>query len=86
MSRTRKFFYQNRKLQVTASAETDGWAVRLYYEDGRRASQLAYKVSVEVGRVADKMQGSPGDFVEHLMVLIQSDVESGRLRLIQNSN
>ena len=84
MSRNRIFSYQNRKLLVTAAAEPDGWAVRLYFEDGRRASQLAYKVSFEVLRLGDRMQGQPGDFVEHLMVLMQNDVESGRLKLVPN--
>jgi hypothetical protein len=86
MSRARTFSYQNKKLQVMASAEPDGWAVRLYFEDGRRASQLAYKVSFEVLRLGDRMQGHPGDFVENLMVLMQSDVESGRLKLNPNPN
>jgi hypothetical protein len=86
MSRIRTFTYQNKKLHVMASAESDGWAVRLFFEDGRRASQLAYRVSFEVLRIGEQKQGHPGDFVEHLMVLMQSDVESGRLKLIPNSN
>lgn len=86
MSRNRIFSYQNRKLLVTAAAEPDGWAVRLYFEDGRRASQLVYKVSFEVLRLGDQLQGHSGDFVEHLMALLQSDVETGRLRIVPNSN
>jgi hypothetical protein len=84
MSRTRNFSYQNKKLQIVASSEFDGWTVRLFFDDGRRASQLVYKVSFEARRMGDRGQGQPGDFVEHLMVLIQGDVESGRLTL--NSN
>jgi hypothetical protein len=84
MSRMRTFSYQNRKLQVMASPEPDGWTVRLYFEDGRRASQLSYRVSFEVPRIDDRRQGQTGDFVEQLMVLMQGDVESGRLKLSPN--
>jgi hypothetical protein len=88
MARTRKFSYQNRKLEITASIEATGWAVRLFFDDGRRASQLTYSVSIEARRATDRveMEGVPGDFVEHLMVLLQNDVESGRLQLIYNPN
>jgi hypothetical protein len=85
MSRTRAFSYQNRKLQVTASAEADGWAVRLFFEDGSRASPLAYKI-VHEGKVGDAMKGHPGDLVEQLMVVMRSNVESGQIRLIPKSN
>ena len=85
MSRTRAFLYQNLKLQVTASAEADGWTVRLLFEDGSRASPLVYKI-VYQGKVGDTMSAQPGDLVEQLMVLMRSNVESGQIRLIQKSN
>jgi hypothetical protein len=79
MARTRAFLYKNRSFEVRASAEPEGWAVRLF-EGGRRVSPMVYKISYEDDPNA-KMRDHPGDFVEHLMVLMQSDVESGRLRL-----
>jgi hypothetical protein len=84
MSRARVFSYRNRSFQVRASAETDGWAIRLF-EEGRRASPLVYKISYE-GEIDVKMRDHPGDFIEHLMTLMQSDVESGRLRTLPKSN
>jgi len=84
MSRLKEFSFLNRKFQVRASAEASGWVVRLF-EDGRRASPLVYKVSYEEN-IGDKMRDHPGDFVENLMMLMQSDVESRRLRLTPKSN
>jgi hypothetical protein len=84
MSRIRAFSFQHRKFQVRASGEANGWVVRLF-EDGRRASPLVYKVSYEEN-VGDQMHDHPGDFAGPLMVLMQSDVESGRLRLAPKSN
>jgi hypothetical protein len=85
MSRTRAFLYQDPKLRMTASAEVDGWAVRLFFEDGSRASPLTYRISFE-GKVGDTMKGHSGDLVEQLMVLMRSNVESGQIRLIRKSN
>ena len=84
MSRTKAFSYQKRSFQVRASLEADGWAVRLF-EEGRRASSLVYKIFYE-GKIDTKIGDHPGDFVEHLMTLLQSDVESGRLRVPSKSN
>ena len=79
MSRVKTFSYQNRPFQVRATSEADGWAIRLF-EAGRRASPLVYKIIYE-GDTDQNMRDHPGDFVEHLMTLMQSDVESGRVRV-----
>jgi hypothetical protein len=84
MSRTKAFSYQNRSFQVRAALEGDGWTVRLF-EEGRRASPLVYKIVYE-GKSDTKMGDHPGDFVENLMTLMQSDIQSGRLRVLPKSN
>jgi hypothetical protein len=84
MSRVKTFSYRNRVFQVKASSETDGWAIRLF-EAGSRISPLVYKITYE-GEIDAKMHDHPGDFVEHLMALMQSDVESGRLQVLPKSN
>jgi len=80
MGRERTFSYQNQKLQMVASAEPDGWAVRIFFEGGYRASPVVYKIYYE-GSVRDNMKGHPGDFIEQLMVLMRSNIESGQVKL-----
>jgi hypothetical protein len=85
MSRSRAFSYQNRKVEMVASAESDGWAVRLFFEDGSRASSIIYRVIHEMN-IGGKMPSNSGDFIEQLMVLMRSNVESGQIQLIRKSN
>ena len=82
MSRMREFSFHKRSFQIRATAEPDGWAIRIF-ENGRKVSPLAYKLVYE-GEIEQNMRNHPGDFLEHLMTLMQSDVESGRLKIISS--
>jgi hypothetical protein len=85
MSRTRIFSHQSQKIEMAASAEADGWAVRLFFEDGSRASPIVYRVFYE-RNVGGKMPSNPGNVIEQLMVLMRSNVERGQIQLTQQSN
>jgi hypothetical protein len=82
MTRPPVFFnVGDRLLQVAAVQESDGWAVRIYDDKGRRVSPIVYRVDYET--VADAaMGGVQLDLVDNLMKLLKDEAETGRLKLL----
>lgn len=76
----RNFSHEGRNLEVRAVLAQDAWRVRVY-EGDRPVTGVVYSVSYET-QVGASLQSVPGDLVDELMNIAQSDVEQGRVQLI----
>ncbi len=75
----RDFTFEGRKLTVKAEPLHDGWKVSVL-ENGEPAHGFAYSVSHEILQDA-ALTAVPGNMVEQLMDIAQSDIEEGRVKL-----
>jgi hypothetical protein len=79
MMDSRDFLFSGRHLSVRASAFSEGWRVRIYAGD-QPATAVIYTITHE--NMVDAAAAC-AHLVSELMTLAQSDVEEGRVRLLE---